>query len=41
MREIARLTDLARSTVRDMIVRFDPSGLAWPVPYEIGGMDLE
>lgn len=32
MREIARLTGLARSTVRDMIVRFDRSGLAWPVP---------
>lgn len=31
MREIARLTGLARSTVRDMIVRFDRSGLAWPV----------
>ncbi|MGH6744887.1 MAG: IS21 family transposase, partial [Novosphingobium sp.] len=41
MREIARLTGLARSTVRDMIVRFDRSGLAWPVPSEIGDIDLE
>ena len=41
MREIARLTGLARSTVRDMIVRFDRSGLAWPVPAEIRDIDLE
>jgi len=39
MREIARLTGLARSTVRDTIERFDRLGLALPVPSEIGDKD--
>jgi hypothetical protein len=39
MREIARLTGRARSTVRDTIERFDRSGLALPVTSEIGDKD--
>ena len=41
VREIARMTGVARSTVRDMIVRFERSGLAWPVPAEISDAELE
>jgi transposase len=41
MREIARMTGVARSTVRDMILRFERSGLAWPVPSEISDTELE
>lgn len=41
MREVARLTGLARSTVRDMVVRFQRTGLAWPVPSEMTEADLE
>ena len=39
-REIARMHGLAHSTVRDMIVRFDRSGLAWPIPPEISDTDV-
>ncbi len=41
MREVARMMGVARSTVRDMVVRFERSGLAWPVPAEISDADLE
>lgn len=41
VREIARMTGVARSTVRDMIARFERSGLLWPVPAEISDADLE
>lgn len=41
VREIARLTGVARSTARDLISRFERSGLAWPVPAEISDTDLE
>lgn len=41
VREIARLTGVARSTARDMISRFERSGLAWPVPSEISDAELE
>lgn len=41
MREVARMMGIARSTVRDMIVRFERSGLEWPVPAEISDADLE
>jgi transposase len=41
MREIARMTGAARSTVRDMIVRFERAELAWPVPPEISDAELE
>jgi transposase len=32
---------IARSTVRDMVVRFERSGLSWPVPAEISDAELE
>jgi hypothetical protein len=41
MREIARMTGLARSTVRDMVLRFERSDLTWPVPAEISDAELE
>ena len=41
MREIARMTGVARSTVRDMILRFERSGLSWPVAPEISDAELE
>ena len=41
MREVARMMGIARSTVRDMIVRFERLGLEWPVPAEISDPDLE
>src|SRR3546814_15276792 len=41
VREIARLAGVARSTVRDMLARFERSGLEWPVPAEISDADLE
>ncbi|NLS29121.1 IS21 family transposase ISPpu7 [Sphingomonas sp. S2M10] len=41
MREVARMMGIARSTVRDMVVRFERSGLEWPVPAEISDADLE
>jgi transposase len=40
MREVARMMGIARSTVRDMIVRFERLGLEWPVPAEISDPDL-
>ena len=41
MREVARMTGVARSTVRDMILRFERSGISWPVPPEISDAELE
>lgn len=41
VREIARLTGVARSTVQDMLARFDRSSLEWPVPVEISDAELE
>jgi DNA-binding IclR family transcriptional regulator len=41
VREVARLTGVARSTARDMISRFEKSGLAWPIPPETGDDELE
>src|SRR3546814_20085150 len=41
VREIARLSGVARSTVRDMLARFERTGLEWPVPAEISDADLE
>lgn len=41
VREIARFTGVARSTARDMISRFERSGLPWPVPPEISDAELE
>ena len=39
--EVARRTGVARSTLREMFTRFDQSGLAWPIPAEIGDQALE
>jgi transposase len=41
VREIARLTGVARSIVQDMLARFGRSGLEWPVPIEISDAELE
>ena len=41
VREIAWLTGVACSTARDMIMRFECAGLAWPVPAGISDADLE
>lgn len=41
MRKIARLTGLTRPTVRDMVVRFERSGLELPGPSKIGDINLE
>lgn len=41
VREIARLTGVARSTVQDMLARFERSCLEWPVPVEISDAELE
>lgn len=35
------LTGIALSTVRDMILRFERSGVSWPVPSEISDAELE
>jgi transposase len=39
--EVARRTGVARSTLREMFARFEQSGLAWPIPAEIGDPELE
>jgi transposase len=39
--EVARRTGVARSTLREMIDRFDCSGLAWPLPMDLTDGDLE
>jgi len=41
VRDIARRIGVARSTARDMIARFERSGLAWPVPVEMNDAALE
>lgn len=41
VRDIARRIGVARSTARDMIARFERSGLAWPVPVEMNDTALE
>ena len=38
--EVARRTGVARSTLREMFARFEQSGLAWPIPSEIGDKEL-
>lgn len=39
--EAARRTGVSRSTVREMIRRFEESGLAWPVPLDLTDAALE
>lgn len=40
LREVARMMGRARSTVRDMVVRFERSGVEWPVAAEISDAEL-
>ena len=40
-REVVRRTGMARSTVREMLERFEASGLIWPLPLELTDAELE
>ena len=40
-REVARRTDVAPSTLREMLRRFERSGLAWPLPLDLTDTALE
>jgi transposase len=39
--DAARRMGVARSTVREMVGRFERSGLAWPLPLDLTDTDLE
>jgi transposase len=39
--EVARRTGVARSTLREMIARFDGAGLTWPLPLDLPDSELE
>jgi transposase len=39
--EVARRTGVARSTLREMISRFDGAGLTWPLPLDLPDSELE
>jgi transposase len=41
VREVARRTNVAPSTLREMLRRFGASGLAWPLPPELTDTELE
>ena len=41
IREVARRTDVAPSTLREMLRRFERSGLAWPLPLDMTDTALE
>ena len=41
IREVARRTDVAPSTLREMLRRFERSGLAWPLPLDLTDTALE
>lgn len=40
-REVARRAGVAPSTLREMLRRFERSGLAWPLPLDLTDTDLE
>jgi transposase len=40
-REVARRTGVAPSTLREMLHRFQRSGLSWPLPLDMSDTDLE
>jgi transposase len=40
-REVARRTGIAPSTLREMVRRFEGSGLRWPLPLDLTDADLE
>ncbi len=41
LREVARRAGAAPSTVREMVKRFERSGLNWPVPLDMTDTELE
>jgi transposase-like protein len=41
LRETARRVGIAESTMREMVKRFDGSGLEWPLAAELGNAELE
>jgi len=41
LHETARRTGVARSTLREMMARFERSGLAWPLPLDLADAELE
>lgn len=41
IREVARRTGVAPSTLREMFRRFERSGLAWPLALDLTDRDLE
>jgi transposase-like protein len=41
VREVARRTGIAPSTLREMLRRFERSGLDWPLPLDLSDTDLE
>ena len=41
LHEVARRTGVARSTLREMLGRFDRSGLSWPLALDVTDSDLE
>jgi transposase-like protein len=41
MRETARRVGIAESTMREMVKRFDRSGLEWPLAAALGSTELE
>jgi len=41
LREVARRTGVAPSTLREMGRRFERSGLTWPLPCDLTDADLE
>jgi transposase len=40
-REVARRTGIAPSTLREMLRRFEGSGLSWPLPLDLSDAELE
>jgi transposase len=41
LQEVAFRSGIARSTLREMVGRFERSGLAWPLPLDLGDAELE
>ena len=41
LHETARRTGVARSTLREMMARFERSGLVWPLPLDLADAELE
>jgi hypothetical protein len=41
LQEVALRSGIARSTLREMVGRFEASGLAWPLPLDLSDAELE